>query len=85
MTIHDLRCPDGEFATELGWGVFVGGRHGDENGDVTVCGSQVWLWSVVGYPWPQLGVCGPVERPKPGVSALWDRQYRTLAKMGCAS
>lgn len=47
MTIHDLCCPDGEFATELGWGVGVGSRHGNEDGNVTVCGGQVGLWSVV--------------------------------------
>jgi len=85
MTIHDLRCPDGEFATELGWGVFVGGRHGNKNGNVTVCGSQVGLWSVVGFPWPQLGVGSPVGRPKSRASALWGRRDRTLAKMGRTS
>jgi len=86
MTIHDLRCPDGELATELGWRVVVGGRHSNENRNVTVCGGQAGLWSVVGFLWTQLGIDSPVDGPKPRSSALWNRQYRrTLAKRGCTS
>jgi len=84
MTIRDLCCPDGKFATKLGRGVFTGGRHGNENGNMTVCGRRVWLWSVVGFSRSQLGVGGPAESPKPCASALWDGQRWTLAKWGCA-
>ena len=49
MTIHGLCRSDGELATELGWRLFGGGRHSDEDRDVTVCCGQIGLWSVVGF------------------------------------
>jgi len=61
MAIHDPRRPDSEFATELGCKAFAGGRHGNENGNVAVCGSRVGLWSIVGVPWSQLDLGGPTE------------------------
>jgi len=43
MAIRDLRCPDCEFATELGCKAFARGWHGNEDGKVAVCGGQVGL------------------------------------------
>jgi hypothetical protein len=77
MAIHDLRCSDGEFATELGSGVFVGGRHDNEKGNVTVRGSQVGLWSVAGFCWWWLGVGGTAEDPPPRASATRGWKHRT--------
>ena len=80
MTIGDLRCPDGKFATELGRRVFAWGGHDNENGNVAVCGASVRIWIVVGFRWSWLDARGPAEGPEPRASDLWGRQDRGLAK-----
>ena len=83
MTVHDLGRPDGKFATELGWGGSVGSGHGNENGNVAVCGIRVGLRSIIGFPGPQLGVGLHTEGSPPRASATRGRKRRDRVKRGC--
>jgi len=78
MMMHDPRCSDSKSVTKLDRKLFVGGGHGNENGNVVVCGNRSGLWSFAGFPLSQLDAGSPSGRSPP--SAVWSLQQWTLRK-----